>query len=617
MSSKTPPDGKHNDDGWASLNESDDWNGDEATSRSIGRQREEPTGQSLPAAPADTDAQKVLRGPHLVVVAGPELGRLYGLDKDLIRVGRGQNNDIVLVDASVSREHAQLQRRADGIWVVDLQAGNGTFVQGARVQQSLLQPEEQVAFGHVRLQLRAGGQSKPSTRKATTAAPAQATAAASPARASAQAELQMRQGPQTGLAAARTGWRQRLQARFGAMRQGLPASAGSRRGAAAVAAVLLCGSGGLFWRNHQARAQAFAAVQAGHKAFIEHRWDDAEQAYVAANNAWSGYALAKRSSAMLSQARHDEEALNQLQQSLNKNDLTSARTQLVPLLRSPLSEAVQAAQQRFASAERSVLLAAEAALQARLPQEAAAALQHAGLGHSGRADAQAMQRWLLRLGDLAPLQRRARAWENSRHRAPSLWEQAASQSKQMRQALRVFKRSQAPAAAPAAQRALGRPQNAQEQAFVADLKSFAELWQTGLEEYHGKRAFAAIKVLTQAKLLAARLVGDDNGPSHGLDTKLADMYYVLGMQALANDKLPEAAEALHAALGLNPRHALSLKRMDELAERCQRMVDEADFMQNSHRAHAKDLLRQVTATVDAGTPLALRARKLLGSMGAD
>jgi two-component system cell cycle response regulator len=67
----------------------------------------------------------------LVVIHAPvqtDLGRRYVLDKDVITIGRGRDNDIVLPSDCVSRRHSRLERRNESVHVVDLQSTNGTFV---------------------------------------------------------------------------------------------------------------------------------------------------------------------------------------------------------------------------------------------------------------------------------------------------------------------------------------------------------------------------------------------------------------------------------------------------------------------------------------------------------
>jgi two-component system cell cycle response regulator len=67
----------------------------------------------------------------LVVIHAPvqaELGRRYVLERPVVTIGRGRDNDIVLPSDCVSRRHSRLERRGDQLHIVDLASTNGTFV---------------------------------------------------------------------------------------------------------------------------------------------------------------------------------------------------------------------------------------------------------------------------------------------------------------------------------------------------------------------------------------------------------------------------------------------------------------------------------------------------------
>jgi hypothetical protein len=64
-------------------------------------------------------------------------------------VGRESSCDVVLDDPTVSRRHAAIEEK-DGGWVLrDLGSGNGTFVDGRRVETALLAGSEALLFGAV------------------------------------------------------------------------------------------------------------------------------------------------------------------------------------------------------------------------------------------------------------------------------------------------------------------------------------------------------------------------------------------------------------------------------------------------------------------------------------
>jgi serine phosphatase RsbU (regulator of sigma subunit)/putative methionine-R-sulfoxide reductase with GAF domain len=54
--------------------------------------------------------------------------RLFGLDRDLVRIGRDSASDLPIDDQRVSRSHARIVRRADGFYVEDLDSHNLTYL---------------------------------------------------------------------------------------------------------------------------------------------------------------------------------------------------------------------------------------------------------------------------------------------------------------------------------------------------------------------------------------------------------------------------------------------------------------------------------------------------------
>jgi hypothetical protein len=79
----------------------------------------------------------------------------YALLKDEVSLGRGEDNDLVIPHASVSRAHARLVRRDGGYEIVDLNSTNGTFVDDRRVQGGARAGDgSEVRLGEVRFVLR-------------------------------------------------------------------------------------------------------------------------------------------------------------------------------------------------------------------------------------------------------------------------------------------------------------------------------------------------------------------------------------------------------------------------------------------------------------------------------
>jgi pSer/pThr/pTyr-binding forkhead associated (FHA) protein len=75
------------------------------------------------------------KGASVFVVIEPKQhrGRTYTLSNALA-IGRLDDNDIVIEDDTfISSHHARLEIRPEGVWVVDLQSTNGSFVNGQRL----------------------------------------------------------------------------------------------------------------------------------------------------------------------------------------------------------------------------------------------------------------------------------------------------------------------------------------------------------------------------------------------------------------------------------------------------------------------------------------------------
>ena len=57
------------------------------------------------------------------------------LDGETLRIGRASGNDLVLQDLNVSRNHAAVVRRTEGVYIVDAGGKNGTYVNDQRITE--------------------------------------------------------------------------------------------------------------------------------------------------------------------------------------------------------------------------------------------------------------------------------------------------------------------------------------------------------------------------------------------------------------------------------------------------------------------------------------------------
>jgi predicted component of type VI protein secretion system len=74
------------------------------------------------------------------------------------RIGRRPDNDIIVSDLGVSKQHAELRRSTAGrCTIIDLGSHGGTYVNGTRVYQQELNEGDVITIGHATFRL-AGGE---------------------------------------------------------------------------------------------------------------------------------------------------------------------------------------------------------------------------------------------------------------------------------------------------------------------------------------------------------------------------------------------------------------------------------------------------------------------------
>jgi pSer/pThr/pTyr-binding forkhead associated (FHA) protein len=87
---------------------------------------------------------------RLVVEQGALAGREFPLERSMVSIGRGADNNLVLPVQGVSRFHARLERGRGGWLLTDVGSTNGTQVNGqplAEQQSHLLYPGDRITMG--------------------------------------------------------------------------------------------------------------------------------------------------------------------------------------------------------------------------------------------------------------------------------------------------------------------------------------------------------------------------------------------------------------------------------------------------------------------------------------
>jgi hypothetical protein len=77
--------------------------------------------------------------------------RRMPISEAIVTIGRSLENDVILDDKRVSRRHAQLRRRYEQYVLYDLDSTGGTTVNGIRIREAVLQPDDIIAFAGIKV----------------------------------------------------------------------------------------------------------------------------------------------------------------------------------------------------------------------------------------------------------------------------------------------------------------------------------------------------------------------------------------------------------------------------------------------------------------------------------
>lgn len=107
--------------------------------------------ESGEAQPADLEQVGAEGGTLVIRSGGGRSGEAFRLASDQTRVGRSPEADVFLDDVTVSRNHALLVRRRDGVYIDDLGSLNGTYINRHRIESHKLADGDELQIGKYKL----------------------------------------------------------------------------------------------------------------------------------------------------------------------------------------------------------------------------------------------------------------------------------------------------------------------------------------------------------------------------------------------------------------------------------------------------------------------------------
>ncbi len=85
--------------------------------------------------------------PKLTIIHDDGTSQTVVLDKATTSIGRDNDNDLPLLERTISRHHAQIKRTKEGYILTDLGSYNGTLVNGNPVQSVILKHNDRIKIG--------------------------------------------------------------------------------------------------------------------------------------------------------------------------------------------------------------------------------------------------------------------------------------------------------------------------------------------------------------------------------------------------------------------------------------------------------------------------------------
>jgi pSer/pThr/pTyr-binding forkhead associated (FHA) protein len=102
--------------------------------------------------PVDIDEVVEEAGAALVIRSGGgRSGESFTIDGDRTGIGRSPDAEVFLDDVTVSRNHALIVRRKDGLYIDDLGSLNGTYVNRRRIESHKLEDGDEIQIGKYKL----------------------------------------------------------------------------------------------------------------------------------------------------------------------------------------------------------------------------------------------------------------------------------------------------------------------------------------------------------------------------------------------------------------------------------------------------------------------------------
>ena len=477
-------------------------------------------------------------------------------------MGRSSSCAITFDEPSVSREHAHIYREGDQFYVLDKSSANGTFVNRERVGRRRLASRDEVGFGNARFRFIGPGEIYNSDEEPDDDdfSPSVSTRVAD---------------------------------------DGNPVTSYVLLSVVILLAAAVLSLGIVYVRQAHKGPERPTAAQyfiAGMNAMQARQWQAAQAQFGEFLTLEPSNHVGQRYLEKSERERSFEKQLAAARNAFGRGELLFAYTQAAAITDSVYTDEARELGRAIDTELDSRMTRAKVAIDAGQPKDAIDLLTAVDAVRPGRPD-------VTNLLDRA----RKAAQKPVNHPTPNPINAAAAD-----EAVRLFAAGQIDAALAKAEAAGG----SRAATMLRDnIAKFKQVFADAEVEYRAKRADPAIQLLEQAKALEQKITSPlSSSVQADVRRKLADMYYVRGIDALLSEHYTEALASLQAALNNDPGHVQSRRKLDELRLRANDFFSEAENLRKSDPDKAKARYRLLLQLIPSGDERYLKAKQRLDAM---
>lgn len=519
-----------------------------------------------------------VEGARLIGVAGADTGREHSIASDALLIGRSSRCDIVLAEPSVSRRHARIVRRGRDYWVVDLESGNGTYVNGARISEQTLKSGDEVTFGNGTFRfMEIGDVFKPVDASGAPVLP----------------DAQPRGVP------------------------GQRMSSTNKAIAVSVAMIVLTFIvAGVVWSLRSAAKEeeerlkyAFGAYLAGVRSFKDSEWKNAENHFNKALKDDPEHIRSHRYLDAVRRERKAEETLAKAKAAERGGDLATAYR-----LALQVSDSYY-----YGSDARTLIEGIDRVVDKRLARARAAA----SIGDKpavlnaleGLVDFDSFRPEIVELRvsvgakretpEEAPNSKPNRKKKSLDDADASPPRSTMAPSNGVDGALAAFGEGDGAKAL----ESLKGLDDQEARVLRAKITKFLDIYQAALLEHRSKRAQSAISSLNRALAFESKITGGRSAYSKEIEKKLADAYYLAGIEEFTAGTFPEAYRAFRKALSFDPGHEGALRMMARLVTKAERIIEQAEQVLLRDKSQANALYKEAAKMVPTDQPAYQQAKR--------